>query len=147
MHISDVRTLAAGLERLALWLRRAAAPKVSSSTITALDRLGAEGPLRVSELAAREAMTQPGVTMLVNRMVEAGYVVREPDPRDRRATLIRITAAGSAVLAERLALRTQVLGERVAQLDDDDQQRLLAALPAIERLVAPIRNELSRTSS
>jgi DNA-binding MarR family transcriptional regulator len=147
MHLSDVRALAAALEDLALWLRRQAPPKVSSSTITALDRLADEGPLRVSELAAREAMTQPGVTMLVNRMAEAGFVERQPDPTDRRATLVRITGPGRAVLADRHATRTQVLRARLAQLAEQDQARLLDALPAIERLMATTPTELSRTPS
>ncbi len=55
-----------------------------------------EGPLRVSDLAEREAMTQPGVTMLVNRLADAGLRRARPDPTDRRAALVRITAAGRA---------------------------------------------------
>jgi DNA-binding MarR family transcriptional regulator len=136
MKLVDVRDLADALERLSLWLRRQSPQLVSSSTITALDRLVIEGPLRVSELAAREGMTQPGVTMLVHRLAEAGYAERVPDPTDRRAALVRVTDAGRAVLAERTATRTQVLRERLADLDADDQRLLLAALPAIERLIA-----------
>jgi DNA-binding MarR family transcriptional regulator len=146
MKLADVRELAAGLERLTLWLRRQSPQTVSSSTITALDRLATEGPLRVSELAAREAMTQPGVTMLVNRLADAGYAERVADPTDRRAALVRITEAGRAVLAERTALRGRVLRDRLAQLDFDDQQLLLAALPAIERLIATESTPAARKS-
>jgi DNA-binding MarR family transcriptional regulator len=135
MKSSDVRALAAAIERLTLWLRRQSPQTVSSSTITALDRLATEGPLRVSDLAAREAMTQPGVTMLVHRMAESGYAERVPDPTDRRATLVRITDAGRDVLNERLAVRSEVLRDRLAQLSDSDQQLLIAALPAFERLL------------
>lgn len=136
MKTADVRALADGIERMTFWLRRATPQAVSSSTITALDRLVTEGPLRVSELAARESITQPGVTMLVHRMVGAGYAERVPDPTDGRATLVRITPAGRAVLAERLADRTRLLRARLAQLSDDDQRLLFAALPVIERLAA-----------
>jgi DNA-binding MarR family transcriptional regulator len=135
MKAAEVRALAAAIERLTLWLRRQSPQVVSSSTITALDRLATEGPLRISDLAAREAMTQPGVTMLVHRMAEAGYAERVPDPTDGRATLVRITSAGRAVLADRLATRAEVLRAHLSQLSDVDQQRLLAALPALERLV------------
>jgi DNA-binding MarR family transcriptional regulator len=146
MKTADVRALAAGIERLTFWLRRAAPQAVSSSTITALDRLATEGPLRVSELAAREAMTQPGVTMLVHRMAEAGWAERVPDPTDGRASLVRVTPAGRAVLADRLAARAQVLRDRLAQLSDADQELLVAALPAIERLVATTPTTSSRTA-
>jgi DNA-binding MarR family transcriptional regulator len=136
MKTADIRALASGFEKLTLWLRRATPQAVSSSTITALDRLATEGPLRVSELAAREAMTQPGVTMLVHRMAEAGWAERVPDPTDGRASLVRITPAGRAVLAERVAARAQVLRDRLGRLGAADQELLIAALPAIERLVA-----------
>ncbi len=136
MRLSDVRALAAGVDRLTTWLRRQTPVQVSSTTITALDRLVTEGPLRVSELAKRESMTQPGVTILVNRLAEAGYAQRVPDPTDGRAALVRILPAGRDVLAARHADRAEVLRRRLAQLSDDDQALLSAALPAIERLVA-----------
>lgn len=133
--MSDVRALAQGLDRLAIWLRRQAPSTLSSSTLTALDRLSVEGPLRVSELAVREAMTQPGITLLVNRLSDAGYAERVPDPTDRRASLVRITAAGQAALAERRVQRAAALRARMDQLSEHDQHLLTAALPAIERLI------------
>lgn len=135
MRISDVRALAQGVERLTMWLRQQTPTKVSSSTLTALDRLRTEGPLRVSDLARSEAMTQPGVTILVNRLADAGWAERVPDPTDRRATLVRITAAGKQILADRHAARAEILRARIAELDEDDQRLLVAALPAIERLL------------
>ncbi len=136
MPLAEVRGLADGIDRLAVWLKRQMPPQISGSAISALDRLVIEGPLRVSDLAAREAMTQPGVTMLINRLAEAGYAERLPDPTDRRAALVRITPAGRTVLADRHAARAQVLRRRLAELDDTDRELLIAALPAIERLVA-----------
>jgi len=137
VQVSDAAALATELDRLVLWLRREVPPTVSSSTVTALDRLAVEGPLRVTELAAREAMTQPGVTLLVNRMTAAGYARRVPDPTDGRATLVDITDGGRALLAERNAARARVLHRRLAQLDEDDRRLLTAALPALARLGRP----------
>ena len=136
MRTSDVRDLAAALDRLTMWLRRQAPSPVSASTIAALDRLRTDGPLRVSDLARVESMTQPGVTMLVNRLAEAGYAERVPDPTDRRAVLVRITPAGEGVLADRQATRAEVLRHCLAGLDADDQRLLADARPAIERLIA-----------
>lgn len=136
MQTADVRALAAGLDQLTHWLRRHTKQAVSASSITALTRLATDGPLRISDLAAQEAISQPGVTVLVNRLAEAGYAERVPDPTDRRATLVRITQAGQAVLNDRLAARAQLLRAALGELDDDDQHLLAAALPAIERLVA-----------
>ena len=133
--MADVKALAQSLDRLTASLRRQAPAALSRSTITALDCLRVEGPLRVSELAAREAITQPGVTLLVNRLAEAGYAERVPDPTDRRAALVQITPACGAALAARHAQRATVLRDRMARLSDNDQKLLIDALPAIERLI------------
>lgn len=134
--LADARSLAAGINQLVLWLRRHTTPEFSSSTITALDRLRLEGPLRVSELAAREAMSQPGSTLLVNRLADAGYAERVPDPTDGRASLVRITSTGEAVLRRREDQRAEALRERMENLSEADRTLITAALPAIERLVA-----------
>jgi DNA-binding MarR family transcriptional regulator len=136
LSLTDVRALAEGIDRLATWSRRLLPPELSISSMSALDRLLREGPLRVSELAAREAMTQPGVTILINRLADAGYAERVPDPTDRRATLVRVTEAGETVLAERRAKRAAVLRSRLTELSGTDRELLVAALPALEHLVA-----------
>lgn len=133
--MSDVRAFGAAVDRLVSWLRRQTPTQLSSSTVTALERLALEGPLRVSDLARREAMTQPGVTILVNRLSDAGLAERVPDPTDGRAALVRITDAGRAVLTERHDSRAQILRERLAQLGEADQRLLVAAVPALERLL------------
>jgi DNA-binding MarR family transcriptional regulator len=127
--------LAETLERLAMWLRRQSPSRVSSSTITTLDTLHTAGPLRISELAEREAISQPGMTTLVNRLEAAGQAERVADPTDGRATLVRITAVGRQILADRHAARSQALAAELDRLDPGDRQALLAALPAVERLI------------
>jgi DNA-binding MarR family transcriptional regulator len=132
---ANSRELAEALERLAMWLRRQAPSRVSSSTITTLDTLHAAGPLRISELAEREAISQPGMTTLVNRLEVAGQAERIADPTDRRATLVRITALGRQVLADRHAARSEALRTELEHLSAADRQALIAALPAVERLI------------
>jgi DNA-binding MarR family transcriptional regulator len=129
------------LDRLTHWLRRKAPAQVSSSTVTTLDTLKASGPMRISDLAEREAISQPGMTTLVNRLEAAGYAERVPDPTDGRATLVRITRDGRRLLADRIALRSQVLLAHLDRLDAEDRAALAAALPAIERLIASDREE------
>jgi DNA-binding MarR family transcriptional regulator len=127
--------VAAGIDHLVMWARRQATAKVSTSTITTLDTLLAEGPLRISQLAEREAISQPGMTTLIDRLESAGQAERLPDPSDRRATLVHITELGRKVLAARRADRTAALVAELDRLDKSDQAALVAALPAVQRLV------------
>jgi DNA-binding MarR family transcriptional regulator len=95
----------------------------------------AEGPRRITDLAAAEAVAQPTVTTLVGRLERDGLVRRAPDPADARAVLVHLTDAGRERLARRRAARAAVLDERLRALTDDDRARLEAALPALEKLI------------
>lgn len=127
--------VAESIEALVMWVRRQAPTQVSTSTITTLDTLLTDGPLRISDLAEHEALSQPGMTTLVNRLEAAGLAERVADPTDGRATLVRITDGGRAVLATRRADRTAALLAELDRLDDADRAALVAALPAVEQLI------------
>jgi DNA-binding MarR family transcriptional regulator len=53
-----------------------------------------DGKLRMGELAESVLLTRSGITRLVDRMIEAGLVVREPCPGDRRGYFAVITQQG-----------------------------------------------------
>lgn len=92
------------------------------------------GPQRITTLAEHEAITQPAMTGLVQRLEASGLVVREADPLDGRATLIAITEAGRTAMQDRRAEHDRIIAERVATLDRSQLALLLAALPAITTL-------------
>ncbi len=51
-------------------------------------------PRRITELASEERVTQPAITLLVNRLAEKGWVQRTADASDGRAVLVSLTPAG-----------------------------------------------------
>ncbi len=53
--------------------------------------------VRVSEIARRVGASSPSASRLIRRMELAGMVTTERDENDRRATLVRLTAAGARV--------------------------------------------------
>jgi DNA-binding MarR family transcriptional regulator len=132
----DQFAVADALERVIGWLRDWRTPSgLSASTLSALSRLDALGSLRVTDLAELEQLTQPGMTTLINRLEDAGFAVREPDPTDGRAVRVTITPSGAArVLAYRES-RAALIRTRIAQLSANDQAALIAALPAFRSFV------------
>src|SRR3954454_23041143 len=54
---------------------------------------------RLTDLARGAHMSPPAVGELVDELEELGYVVRRPDPRDRRAKLIVLTPKGHDCIA------------------------------------------------
>lgn len=124
------------LYRLAAAIVRAGAQSMklsltSASTLATLSRLG---PQRITELAALQGVAQPSMTAVIGGLEQAGFVERAPDPTDRRAVLVSVTAAGE----EHLALRRQAGAERMVEfareLSDEDAAALAAAVPALVRL-------------
>ena len=52
-------------------------------------------PQRLGELGRHVLLSQPGLSRLVERLVERGLVAKSQDPADARATLLSLTEAGN----------------------------------------------------
>jgi DNA-binding MarR family transcriptional regulator len=136
---SEVESLAEGLggfaDRLKELLRRELLS--AECTITqarTLATLKSQGPMRLTDLAQLQQVTQPSMSILVARMEGHGLVQRQADPSSTRATRISITRTGRALLDELLARRTKVLRDRLEALTDAELEKLNTALPALEKL-------------
>lgn len=131
----DPARLTAAVERLFSVLRLGNPPNdISLTAASTLRRLELHGPRRLTELAADEGVTQPGMTQLVQRLERDGLVERATDPTDRRVVLVRATEAAVALLARRRAHRAQHLAGLLVDLPAEDEALIAAALPALERL-------------
>lgn len=147
---SDVDRLvdvARALENVVTWLRRSSqGSAMSLSSLSALALLDAEGPLRVTQLAAREGLTQPGMTTLLNRLEEAGLATRQPDPDDGRALRVSITPTGREALDAYRASRQRLIHERLRELSGDDLAALATALPALTHFTATPTTRIEASS-
>lgn len=90
--------------------------------------------MRITTLAEREAVTQPAMTGLVQRLESSGLVVRSADVRDGRVALIDITPLGRQLLLRRRAEQDAIITNRLARLSAEDRVALDAALPALLNL-------------
>ncbi|HVE74602.1 MAG TPA: MarR family transcriptional regulator [Mycobacteriales bacterium] len=57
-----------------------------------------QGRIRMSTLAEQVALTSGGVTKMIDRMIDAGLVQREPCPTDRRVSFAVLTQDGRRAL-------------------------------------------------
>lgn len=79
------------------------------------------GPVGARRLAELLGMTTGATTRLVDRLEREGYVVREPDPADRRRVVLRLVPARIAELARYY----EPMGERWRErLDDYSEEQL-----------------------
>jgi DNA-binding MarR family transcriptional regulator len=68
---------------------------------------------------------------LLDELERGGLLVREPDPADRRARTVRLTAAGEARHAAAQADIRTMEAELLGTLDAGEQRMLLAVLPRL----------------
>ena len=85
-------------------------------------------PLRLSELADRLRVANRSVTDVVDALVDRGLAVRGAVPGDRRATAVRATDAGHALLDNAEQARRADLTDFFGQLDAPERDQLAALL-------------------
>jgi DNA-binding MarR family transcriptional regulator len=100
-----------------------------------LSRLSQRGPLRMGQLALVLGIDNSTLTPQVQRLEQAGFIIREPDPEDGRAAVLRITPAGQQLLGRLLGSRREMLREKL--LDWPESERAAAAA-TLSRLAASL---------
>lgn len=136
VHAHEVAALQDVSLRLTRKLRKRSQTELTMSQISALSTLERHGPVRVGDLARREQISKSSITRLVARLEETGYLERGVDPDDGRSFVVAITSNGHNLLAAARQRANEFLAHQVGRLSEDDRQSILAALPALERLVA-----------
>lgn len=124
------------LGRLARLLRREVPSALGPGALAALSTLVKEGPMRPTELAAREGVRPPTLTRMLAVLEEGGHVERTTDPADRRASLIAATPLGVQTVLDTRNARASYLARHLAALTPDQRRALADALPALETLAA-----------
>ncbi|MFF3910310.1 MarR family winged helix-turn-helix transcriptional regulator [Streptomyces sp. NPDC001848] len=82
---------------------------VDETTYPVLSGLARTGPCSAADLAGEIGLDRSGVTRRATRLEQAGLLRREPDPDDRRATLLALTETGQqAVKTTRQRLATLI---------------------------------------
>jgi DNA-binding MarR family transcriptional regulator len=124
-----------------LFIRQATVP-VTRTEAGVLYALRAQ-PRRITELAAGEGVTQPAITLLVNRLEERGWVRRGQDPGDRRVVLVSLTPSGNQVVDRLRAEYRALLHDDMATLDDHDVETLARAIDILDGLIGRLEERVA----
>ncbi len=133
----DVTRLRAVLARLSRRLRRHELAGLTPTQLAALATVERAGPLRLGDLAAAEGIAPSTLTRIVAVLEDLGYVRRDADPKDARASTLAITTKGTDTLDQLREEGTHLLTEWLMLLTPDQRTALAAALPALEALSEP----------
>ena len=139
-------------DELRLWLRLFACKEVIESevrrrlrdsfdvTLPRFDLMSqlyrAPKPMTLGELSQRMMVSNGNVTGLVDRLVDQGFVNRQPSPKDRRAQLVSLTAEGRRFFRAMARANGDWIADLFAGLSADEIEilmRLLAKTKASAR--------------
>jgi DNA-binding MarR family transcriptional regulator len=92
--------------------------------LATLRRSGPPYRLRPSEFTGALMLTSSGTTKRLDRLEQAGLIKRDPDPDDRRGTLISLTPKGRALIDT--VTKAHLANERrlLSALSESEQRRL-----------------------
>ena len=128
--------LRAAIGRLSRRLRPTVAGSgLTPSQISVLFTVVRLGPIGLSELAEVESLNATMLSRITAQLCDAGLIVRQADPDDRRSAFVAATAAGRRMRERIHRERARALGAHVEQLDERQREVLWNALPVLEELV------------
>ncbi|MEF3696680.1 MarR family winged helix-turn-helix transcriptional regulator [Desulfolutivibrio sp.] len=96
-----------------------------------LEIIGATGELRMKELAGKMGVTTGSLTVLVDRLVRAGLVVRKPDEKDRRSIRVGLTPEGRKHFEGHHLLHLQLSQDIAGALTPEEAERFPQMLTKI----------------
>jgi DNA-binding MarR family transcriptional regulator len=108
---------------------------LSHGLLSSLATVSKRGPIRLADLATAELVSAPSTTRMVADLESRGLVTRTVDPEDGRASLIAATAIGNELLEQARSSRARLIAELIDRLDASDHASIVAALPALEKLI------------
>ena len=124
-------THAAVTDRVQKALAAADLPPLSWFEVLAAVKRSPTGRPRMSELAERLTLSRGGITKLVDRLQQAGYLERVSCPSDRRSLQAELTPAGEAMLEEMQAVYEAELEQHLNMLTGDQAELISEALDSV----------------
>src|SRR5216117_4321403 len=114
-------------------LQRVATRSIESSNVglsdfAVMEMLLHKGPQPVNEIGRRVELTSGAITSAVDRLEARGLVTREAHPSDRRARIVRLTAAGEEQAAKIFAGHKAAMDLAASGLSKTERATLIGLL-------------------
>lgn len=113
--------------------QKARAIGLTRAQCSVLFRLSMQEGVNQARLAELMEMEPISLARLVDRMEQAGWVERRPDPADRRARRLYMTAKAKPVYERMIAVGLETRGEALAGISQSDRDRIIDLLIQVRR--------------
>jgi len=109
-----------------------------------LDYLNRTGPVTAGQLAQLTGLTTGAVTSVIDRLEQAGYVVRDKDPNDRRRVVVKPVPEGSAQISPMFQSVMQSTLRITSQYTDQELQLILDFIKQCNEMTLTEMNKLKK---
>lgn len=103
-----------------------------------LGSLKRNGTQSMSDIGKCLAMPKPHVTVIVDKLIEEGYVERRSDPKDRRIVNILLTERGLANFESIKLAISENLKIKLSELTNEQQEILVTASQQVREILISI---------
>jgi len=103
--------------------------------------------LSMSDIGKCLSMPKPHITVIVDKLIDEGYVVRQNDPKDRRIINISLTDKGLMDFEEIKETLSLTLKSKLVLLSGHQQEQLLTASQLLREILISILTIDLETSS
>lgn len=110
------------------WSHFAKSTGLSMPQFSILMQLHHRGACGVSDISERFDVSNAAASQLVDKLVQAGYLARAEDPKDRRAKLLTLSAKGQKLMAKGVEERHLWMDELVKNLSGEEKVKVSEAL-------------------
>src|SRR3954451_12715037 len=104
---------------------------LTPAQVKVLLQLGVRRQMTVGEIAAALSCSMPAASELVDRLVDAGHLLRASDPADRRRVLIAATPASQRIGIRLCELRDAQIRCALDQLEPEERPTFIKSLEAL----------------
>ncbi|HEY5821255.1 MAG TPA: MarR family transcriptional regulator [Propionibacteriaceae bacterium] len=115
-RVRRMMTLFRGVER-----RLGAQLDLNHTDLLAMEIISRERQVTPSRLAAQLGVTSAAATFVIDRLISAGHVSRQPHPTDRRSTVIATVPESVGQVASLLAPLGVQIWDCYSELDERDR--------------------------
>jgi DNA-binding MarR family transcriptional regulator len=127
--------------------------EVTPAQVKVLLQLSRHEQMSVGEIADALFVSMPAASEIVDRLVEAGHVLRAPDPADRRRVIVSATTESQLAMDRLVDLRRSQVRRALLRLSPEERpvasrtlEALIAELGSSDELRAALARKSSRPS-
>lgn len=116
--------------------------KISCPQLVTLDYINRHGRAHMVDIARILSTRMSSVSILVDRLIREKMLIRQRDPKDRRAVWVTITGKGRRVIAQILTQKRSSIAQVFSVLTARERSQYLSALLKIKQHF--VREDLSK---